>query len=400
MGESDDEKEVSGHEFDPIDPRKIKYILPGNNTLSMLMEACIALKSFSAAQDYWGLLTDPSGEYSITPDAENYHVYLRRLRMKRASKVSVEMLEELCYNPPGGIKVLQPKTFRIAMSTCLRDVNNPNVLAHANKMARIMLDSLEKPDILALSMYLRLALTDRHLRWESLMEVLRGCEIGVRNLRSFLSYGEEKNMGSRHEDEEEAAIQFVTKLARAFQAAMSLGKGRMSLEEEKFCKVEGHKLSEWALRMRKMRRGRARQEEKRGYDQGERGNEEEGNNPGRSLDEITETDGSTEGVDAVDRGKRGLDSRPRPSMVSDNQGFRWIMYRNNQKPPEVDKSDDVRTEDPHSNEAKKKPYLGRNYRPSCIHNIRKTLAHQTRMQMRSAESRQRLRAKIDEDENW
>lgn len=388
MAESNEEEDVSGNEFDLIDPRKIKYILPGHNTLSMIMDACLSLKMTGAAQDYWGLLSDPSGEYNITPDAENYHVYLRLLRMKRASKLSVEMLEELCYNPPGGIKVLQPKTFRIAMSTCLRDVNNPNVLAHANKMARIMLDSQEKPDIRALGMYLDLALTERHLRWESLMEVLRGCEIGVRNLRSLLAYGEGKSTKSWKEDREEEAIQFVTKLARVFQTAMSLGKGRMSFDEEKFCQVHGHRMSEWALRMRKMHRGRPRQEQKRGYDEGERRNEEEGNNRGRNSDEITEADGSTEDVDAVDRGKRGLDDRSR-----------WTMFRNNQR-SRRDKPDDVLLENLPWYEGKMRRFLGSNYRPSSIYNYRKTLAHQTRMQTRSAESRQRLSAKMDEDEDW
>lgn len=388
MAESDEKEDVSGNEFDPVDPQKIKYITPGHNTFSMVMDACIALKNFRAAQDYWGLLSDPSGEYGITPDAENYHVYLRLLRVKRASKLSVEMLEELCYNPPGGIKVLQRKTFRIAMSTCIRDVNNPNVLAHANKMARIMLDSLEQADIRALGMYLSLALTDRHLQWESLMEVLRGCEIGVRNLRSFLAYGEEKNTKSWKDDREEEAIQFVTKLARAFQTALSLGKGQMSFEEDRFCKVQGHRMSEWALRMRKMERGRTRQKDQHGNDEGERGNEEE-NDRGRSSDAVNKANDSTEDIDAVTRGKQGQDGQSR-----------WAIFRNNQRSNMVEKTDDVSTENPPSSEAKTKRFLGSNYRPSSIHSYRKTVAHETRMQTRSAESRQRLRAMMNEDEDW
>ena len=390
MVEREDEDDVSGNEFDAIGPRNIEYVHPGHNTLSMVMDACIALKAFSAAQDYWGLLTDPAGQYKITPDAENYHVYLRLLRVKRASKHAVEMLEELCYNPPGGIKILQPKTFRIAMSTCLRDVNNPNVLTHANKMARIMLDSLEKPDVRALGMYLSLALTDRHLQWESLMPVLRGCEIGVRNLRSFLAYGAKSDWKKRKGDHAEEVIQFASKLARAFQTAMSLGKGRMSFEEEKFCKVQGHKMSEWALRMKQMDRGRGRRQEKHSTEEGVERDQEEEKDRGGNSDEVAKADGSAEHVDAVDRGKHDQDAR---SL--------WTMFRDNQRPSRVERPVDVfSTDDPPSSEAKMKRFLGSNYRPSYIYNYRRTLAHQNRMQTRSAEARRRLREKAHEDEEW
>lgn len=390
MVEREDEDDVSGNEFDAIGPGKIEYVHPGHNTLSMVMDACIALKAFSAAQDYWGLLTDPAGHYKITPDADNYHVYLRLLRRKRASKHSVEMLEELSYNPPGGIKVVQPKTFRIAMSTCLRDVNNPNVLTHANKMARIMLDSFETPDVRALGMYLSLALTDRHLQWEPLMPVLRGCEIGARNLRSFLAYGEKRDIRNWKGDQKAEVIRFVSRLARAFQTAMSLGKGRMSFEEEKFCKVQGHKLSEWALRMQKMDRVRGRWQEKRSTEEGmERGQEEEKGRGGNS-DKVTPADGSTERVDAVDGDKH-------------DQGAwsRWNMFRYFQRPSRNERpADVVSTDDPPSSEAKMKRFLGSNYRPSSIYNYRNTLAHQNRMQRRSAEARQRLRERAAAEEEW
>lgn len=364
--ESEGEGDISGKEFDAVDPRKIMYAQPGRNTLSMVMDACIRLRAFRAAQDYWGLLTHPSGEYQITPDGENYHMYLRLLRAQRASKLCVEMLEELCYKPPGGRKFLEPKTFRIAMSTCLRDVNNPNVLTHANKMVQIMLDSMDKPDLKALGMYLDIALNDQHCNWKSLLGVLRGSEIGVRNLRSFLAYGEETDKENWQRDNEEETIKFVSRLVGAFDKTMILGEGEMSLEEDKFCKVQRNKMLGWVLRMKQMGRGRKRRQEKRSNDEG-------------GQDQSTDADDSTKPV-PVDRGK-DKDGRSRWSMTRDA--------------PQSDMNDN-----PTSPGDGRKQFLGSNYRPSSIFAMRKTQAD-TRMKDRSDQAQERLREKATtESERW
>lgn len=374
--ESEDEEDDLGNAFVAVDPQKISYVHPGRNTLSMVMDACISLKALRAAQDYWGLLTDPDGEYKIIPDAENYHVYLRLLRSKRASKLSVEMLEELRYKNLAEMNVLQPKTFRIAMSTCLRDVNNPNVLTHANKMARIMLDSLEKPDVRALGMYLDLALTDRQREWKPLIGVLRGCEIGVRNLRSFLAYGDETEMKPwQQRDYEEEVIKFVSKLDRAFQTAMALGRGLMSSEEEKFCQVQGKKMSAWVLRMRQMRRGTPEQDEGHNDDEGMMVyEEEEGENQGRSSDEDPDAD--------VDRGK-DRDDRSR-----------WTILRDIRKAARLAKSDQVPIKDIIASENEKTGCYRTSYRPWGFNT--KALTHDQRMRNRSEMARQVLQEKMNE----
>lgn len=348
--ESEDEEETFGNEFDAVDLRKIEYLHPGNDTLSMVMHACLALKAPNAAQDYWGLLTDPAGEYKITPDADNYHVYLRLLRSKRSSKRSVEMVEELCYKSAGVTKFLHPKIFRIALSTCIRDANNPNSLTHANKLVRIMLDSLAKPDVRTLSAYLRLALKDQHRQWESLMGVLRGCEISVRNLRSDMAFSQGKKWGAKVRSDEQEVIDFVTGLARAFQTAMSLGQGQMSFEDEKFCKVQYNKMLDWTTRMKQMGRGVEQQEEKHDMDGGvrEEGEEEEEGEEG-------------EGEDDQRRSSDEIRGKP--------QG-RW------------------------------KPFIGTTYRPTSIFQSRRALAHQTRMRRRGDAARETLARKYNEDEEW
>lgn len=69
-------------------------IRPGENTLSLVLEACTSLRLYRPAQDYWGLLTSPDN-YNITPDQANYHAYLRLLRFQRASKHSLEIVEAM-----------------------------------------------------------------------------------------------------------------------------------------------------------------------------------------------------------------------------------------------------------------------------------------------------------------
>ena len=70
-------------------------VRPGRNTLSLVLEACIALKYVRGAQNYWGLLTSPDSHYSIVPDGENYHMYLRLLSVQRSSKLAVEFVDEM-----------------------------------------------------------------------------------------------------------------------------------------------------------------------------------------------------------------------------------------------------------------------------------------------------------------
>ena len=116
-------EKAPGSEFNaPSSPGSmpLPYARPGPNTLSLLLEACIQMNAMRAAQDYWGLLTSPSGPYQITPDAENYHMYLRLLRVQRASKLALVLVQDMRQDlvPKGNRNMIQPKTFRIALSTC------------------------------------------------------------------------------------------------------------------------------------------------------------------------------------------------------------------------------------------------------------------------------------------
>jgi hypothetical protein len=135
------------------------YAQPGNNALSMLMQAAIMTKNVPAGKMYWDLLTDTNGPYKLEPDAANLASYLRLLRISRSSKVVVDLLrsELLTTSESLGNDFYKRGTFVIAMSTCVRDKNNPNVFEHANRVVDVMQERLEEMDPKVMGMYINLA---------------------------------------------------------------------------------------------------------------------------------------------------------------------------------------------------------------------------------------------------
>jgi hypothetical protein len=135
------------------------YAQPGNNALSMLMQAAIMTKNVAAGKMYWDLLTDVNGPYKLEPDAANLASYLRLLRISRSSKMVVDLLRSdlLDKNDSLGKEFYKRGTFVIAMSTCIRDKNNPNVFEHANRVLDVMQERLEEMDPKVMEMYVNLA---------------------------------------------------------------------------------------------------------------------------------------------------------------------------------------------------------------------------------------------------
>lgn len=126
------------------------YATPGPNTLSLIMEACTKLRTKGPATYYWNMLT--SDPYSVVPDADNYHSFLRILRIARASTEATALVLSM---PRRDVGI---RTFRIAMPTCMRDKFNPNALRNASKLMDRMQTDLSQPDLLVMIDYLNLAL--------------------------------------------------------------------------------------------------------------------------------------------------------------------------------------------------------------------------------------------------
>ena len=224
-------------------------VRPGSNTLSLVLDACIRLRYIRAAQNYWGLLTSDDGHYRIIPDDENYHMYLRLLRVQRSSKLAVELVDDLrsgkLTGKPGAVEV---KTFRIALSCCARDIKNRNSIIHAGKLVRMMMDTLPNPDARVLSMYLEVALDQQPRDWRVIMGVIRGTELGVRNLRSLLAYD---FAGPRKQNREDV-LELVRGLIGAFDVVLDLGNEEIEDEEKKRCKEQRFTLAAYVTRMHTM----------------------------------------------------------------------------------------------------------------------------------------------------
>jgi pentatricopeptide repeat protein len=130
---------------------------PSNNTLSMLIQACILTRNLPAGKYYWNLLTSKDGQISISYDPENFAQYLRLLRISRSSKAVRDLFSEaLQEKKPDEFFVRG--NFVIAMSTCLRDKNNPNVFENATDIFEMMQAHLHHVDAKVMEMYLEVAI--------------------------------------------------------------------------------------------------------------------------------------------------------------------------------------------------------------------------------------------------
>ena len=219
-------------------------VRPGPNTLSLVVEACIRLGLGRAAQNYWGILTVPSGPFHIVPDVENYHMYLRLLRVQRASRLAVGLIDDMSQGALGPKIKLEPKTFRIGLACCVRDKKNPNSLIYAAKLVGMMNASLEFPDPRALDMYLKLGLSQEPRDWRRIMGILREVDLGIQNLRSLFAYDLSK--GKEHIVEVKALVQSTK---GAYDIILDIGNEAMSDKERKYCKERRHTLAAWITRM-------------------------------------------------------------------------------------------------------------------------------------------------------
>jgi hypothetical protein len=193
------ESPTRGDEFLPLTPHGVArvvsnpltYVRPGNNTLSVVQEACQKIVANKAAQEYWDLLTDPT-TYDIAPDINNLHMRLRNLRQNRASAAAVALLQD---DMLAKDIVPKPGTFRIALSTCVRDKNNHNSLQNAGQILQIMLKTLPDADAKSAGLYAGLALNFPLAKGADLVDALTVLTPVVKSLRLQLGVGGERPQG-------------------------------------------------------------------------------------------------------------------------------------------------------------------------------------------------------------
>ncbi|KAL8804837.1 MAG: hypothetical protein Q9182_002331 [Xanthomendoza sp. 2 TL-2023] len=241
----------------PIPP-KVSLACPGRNTLSLLLDTCVRLRAIPSAQAYWGLLTDHSGPYDIAPDSENYHMYLRVLRVQRSSKAAAGLIADMYSGELAPMKMLQPKTFRIAFSAFVRDKNNPRVMEYTNKVLQIMYKALAEPDLKALEMYLEVAVARVRSDFRVTLAALRELETGTRLVRNYIMYGSDDGVVT--DEVKTAAAGFAKKVIGVYDAVLHAAGDRLETGEKKDLMAEKARLSVWVQRRDKGRWERERRE--------------------------------------------------------------------------------------------------------------------------------------------
>lgn len=234
------------------------YAKPGQNTLSLVMEALLKLRMKRPADQYWDILVNG---YKVKPDAENFHGYLRILRRARASTQVVDIIQQMSLND------MQAKTFRIAMSACERDKNNPNAFANAGKTLDLMARAIEVPDITALITYLQVAVSaatqpenksthsqldlTKYEQGRQILRALQRLNPFFLNLKSYATYGDPPKLGSRLPTADVEFVDSFQRLVRRIIGAMDLlmNKGLVQQGMYRGLDIERRKLTAFITRL-------------------------------------------------------------------------------------------------------------------------------------------------------
>lgn len=185
----------------PLTPSSLprSFARPSYQTLSILIDACTHMSAIPTANAYWALLTGPP--HSIIPDAENLHMYLRLLRLSRSSRLALTLLQDMVRpRSSAGLGIPpQPKSFRIVMSTVVRDGKNRHAVDYATQVLKLMTQHLEDPDLRTCEMFVgvlekfvgdsRLGPHSDPIGYREVLGGLSDLEPVVANLRSLLAYG-------------------------------------------------------------------------------------------------------------------------------------------------------------------------------------------------------------------
>nr|OQO23680.1 hypothetical protein B0A51_10688 [Rachicladosporium sp. CCFEE 5018] len=196
-------------------PSSLAYAKPGNQILSMLTEACQAMRTSKTATAYWNLLT--SAPYNLKPDVMNFNAQLKLLAINRSSRAAAKLVSE---DLPAAGLVPRISTFRIALRACQRDVKNSNVLEYATTIIDVMAKTCADPDPQTLTEYLSLALTTND--GEKIARVIDHLDPLVHTLRSRLNYGTDAPIsGAADLRDRRDAVSFLRTLVGAIDVLLS-----------------------------------------------------------------------------------------------------------------------------------------------------------------------------------
>lgn len=173
--DTEDLVEDLGDVFDPVEEVNKEggplFVKPDNMHLHIILTVCrILTKGTAPGRGYWNLFTLDHNGYNVKPDPGNFYAYLRLLRISRSSQTALDVVRQQLI-PTGA---LDGKALHIAMSCCLRDRTNPNVLLIAQSFLSLMQEHLPLPDPRPLISFIELAnVLTENPQW---LLVLRGLE--------------------------------------------------------------------------------------------------------------------------------------------------------------------------------------------------------------------------------
>lgn len=223
-------------------------------TLSLVLQALYDLRLKRPMAEYWNVFTRI---HQVKPDSQNFHSYLRGLRVHRASQEAVELLLQM------PTSMLEKKTFRMAMSTCVRDGNNPAVFANAGKVLDLMQQTLAELDLPALHSYLEVAIygalppgresvsgsESQYSRGRQILRALQRLGPAVINVRSALAYSNpatSKEGSAQARVTRDAALALIREMISAYDKLMH--KGMVVREMHGYLTGERSKLAAFVTR--------------------------------------------------------------------------------------------------------------------------------------------------------
>ncbi|CAI6340259.1 unnamed protein product [Periconia digitata] len=228
--------------------RSLVYAQPGNNTLSLVLEACQKVVAVEAANAYWNTITDHT-TYGVVPDVNNLNFRFRLMRQNRASTAAITLLKDDFL--AAGLQ-LSPGTCRIIMSTCVRDRNNHRSLQNASELLSIMLAKLPDVDSKTVSMYTKLVVGFPLLKGDDLIESLSILQPIIKNIRLQLSVGSEDRVGGKgavrlHPEKRQEAIDALRGIYGIYDKL--LGSDLIAKDAHKPFMVERARLSAFMARV-------------------------------------------------------------------------------------------------------------------------------------------------------
>ncbi|KAH6715403.1 hypothetical protein BKA61DRAFT_604435 [Leptodontidium sp. MPI-SDFR-AT-0119] len=229
------------------------YAKPGQNSLSLVLQAALDLKLKAPATAYWNIFTKT---YLVQPDGENFHAYMRILRMARASTEMIEILSQM------STQDMEVKTFRLAMATCARDKRNPNSFSNANKVLDTMTRAIPQPDVQALEQYLEVAIESpakekiQNAQGEQILRALNRLNPSFINLKAAMQFTS-SGLGSKTASERMQLIDGIISLASGMVRAFDLLMNKALVPREKYGDLtkERSKMSAFITRYQHVKAG-------------------------------------------------------------------------------------------------------------------------------------------------